>query len=341
MKHMLETMYIMTPESYLFHRNDNICISIGGEEKASVPVNQVGSIVFFGKNSVSTSLFSFCSKYDITMVFLDLYGRFYGRVCGPVSGNVLLRKKQYQAVDDEAFSCRLVRDILYGKIYNSKNVLMRHARTSKEAAKEENLYQGAATLSNIAKKLDECQTVDSMRGVEGAAATVYFSRFDDMLAGQNGFRFETRSRRPPLNEVNAVMSFVYTQLTHDMRSALETVGLDPAAGYLHSLRPGRPSLALDLMEELRAPLCDRFVLSLFNKGQLTQKDFEMDCDAVYLNEKGRRTVINGWRARKQEQIAHPFLKEKIPIGLIPYTQAMLFARVLRGDLDCYPPFVWR
>lgn len=341
MKHMLETMYIMTPDSYLFHRNDNICISIGGEEKASVPASQVASIVFFGKNSVSTSLLSFCSGLGITMVFLDQYGRFYGRVCGPVSGNVLLRKKQYQVIDDEAFSCRLVRDILYGKICNGKNVLMRHARTAKDAEREENLYQGAETLSNIAKKLEECQTVDSMRGVEGAAATAYFSRFDDMLFGQHGFRFETRSRRPPLNEVNAVMSFAYTMLTHDMRSALETVGLDPAAGFLHTLRPGRPSLALDMMEELRAPLCDRFVLSLFNKGQLSGKDFETDCDAVYLNEKGRRTALNGWRQRKQEQILHPFLKEKIPIGLIPYTQAMLFARVLRGDLDRYPPFVWR
>ncbi len=341
MKHMLETMYIMTPDSYLFHRNDNICISFGGDEKASVPVNRVESIVFFGKNSVSTSLLSFCSRYDITMVFLDMYGRFCSRVCGPVSGNVLLRKKQYQAMDDQTFSCRLVRNILYGKIYNGKNVLMRHARTSKESEKEENLYRGAEILSNIARRLDECQTVESMRGVEGAAATAYFSRFDDMLSRNHEFRFENRSRRPPQNEVNAVMSFVYTQLTHDMCSALETVGLDPAAGYLHMLRPGRPSLALDLMEELRAPLCDRFVLSLFNKGQLSEKDFETDCDAVYLNEKGRRTVINVWRARKQEQILHPFLKEKIPIGLIPYTQAMLFARVLRKDLDCYPPFVWR
>ena len=185
MKHMLETMYIMTPESYLFHRNDNICISIGGEEKASVPVNRVESIVFFGKNSVSTSLLSFCARYDITMVFLDMYGRFCGRVCGPVSGNVLLRKKQYLAIDDETFSCRLVRHILYGKIYNGKNVLMRHARTSKESEKEENLYRGAEILSNIARKLDECQTVDSMRGVEGAAATAYFSRFDDMLSANN------------------------------------------------------------------------------------------------------------------------------------------------------------
>lgn len=341
MKHMLETMYIMTQDSYLFHRNDNICISIGGEEKASVPVSQVESIVFFGKNSVSTSLLSFCSEHKVSMVFLDLYGRFYGRVCGPVSGNVLLRKKQYRAIDDEGFSCQLVKDILYGKICNSKNVLMRHARTSKDDEKEERFYQTAETLSNIAKKLDECSNIDSMRGVEGAAATAYFARFDDMLSEQNGFRFETRSRRPPQNEVNAVLSFVYTLLTHDMRSALETVGLDPAAGYLHTLRPGRPSLALDLLEELRAPLCDRFVVSLFNKGQLSDKDFETDCQAVYLNEKGRRTVVNGWRTRKQEQILHPFLKEKIQIGLIPYTQAMLFARVIRGDLDRYPPFVWR
>lgn len=341
MKHMLETMHIMTQDSYLFHRNDNICISIGGEEKASVPVSQVESIVFFGKNTVSTSLLSFCAEHKISVAFLDLYGRFYGRVCGPVSGNVLLRKKQYEAIDDEKFCCRLVRDILYGKICNSKNVLMRHARTSKDDEKEKNLYQAAEILSSIAKKLDECSNIDSMRGVEGAAATAYFAKFDDMLSGQNGFRFETRSRRPPLNEVNAVLSFVYTLLTHDMRSALETVGLDPAAGYLHTLRPGRPSLALDLLEELRAPLCDRFVLSLLNKGQLSDRDFETDYQAVYLNEKGRRTVVNGWRTRKQEQILHPFLKEKIPIGLIPYTQAMLFARVIRGDLDCYPPFVWR
>jgi CRISPR-associated protein Cas1 len=180
-----------------------------------------------------------------------------------------------------------------------------------------------------------------MRGIEGAAATAYFARFDQMLSSPNGFRFDTRSRRPPRNEVNAVLSFLYTMLSHDISSALETVGLDPAAGFLHTLRPGRSSLALDFIEELRAPLCDRLTLTLFNKGQLSNKDFDAESDAVYLNDRGRRTVLNQWRVRKKEEIQHPFLKEKISIGLIPYTQAMLFARVLRGDLDRYPPFIWR
>lgn len=181
-----------------------------------------------------------------------------------------------------------------------------------------------------------------MRGVEGAAATVYFARFDDMLNGNpGGFRFESRSRRPPRNEVNAALSFTYMLLTSLTQSAMETVGLDPAAGYLHTLRPGRASFALDLVEELRAPLCDRFVLSLFNKGQLSSVDFDRDEEAVLLNERGRRTLLSNWQRRKQEIILHPFLGEKVQIGMIPYVQSMLFARVLRGDLDEYPPFVWR
>ena len=341
MKHLMETLYILTPDSYLFHRNETICISIGGQEKAAIPVGQVDAIVFFGKNTLSTSLIGFCSQHHITMTFLDTNGRFYGNVCGPVSGNVLLRKKQYDSISDCEFSTELVRNMLYGKICNSKNVLMRHARNQKNEEAAKQFYQTAEILSKIARQLKDYMYIAAMRGLEGAAATAYFARFDDMLSSPNGFRFETRSRRPPRNEVNAVLSFIYTQLTHDVRSALETVGLDPAAGYLHTLRPGRPSFALDLMEELRAPLCDRFVLSLFNKGQLSERDFHTDIDAVYLNDRGRRTVLNAWRSRKQEKIQHPFLKEKIVIGLIPYTQAMLFARVLRGDLDCYPPFVWR
>ena len=341
MKHLLENVYVLTPESYVFHRNENICISIGGDEKASIPAKQVDSILFFGKNSFSTSLLGFCGKNNITIVFLDERGRFLSRVCGPVSGNVLLRRKQYRSLDDEEFTLRFVRDILYGKICNSKNVLMRHARNEKREEKAKELYSASEKISGMAKQLSDCSDVDSMRGIEGATATVYFSQFDTMLQTKNDFQFVSRSRRPPRNEVNAVLSFVYTQLTHEVRSALESVGLDPAAGYLHTLRPGRQSFALDMMEELRAPLCDRFVLSLMNKGQLNQKDFDYEGEAVYLNEKGRRIVLNGWRQRKQETIVHSFLKEKISIGLIPYTQAMLFARVLRGDLDRYPPFVWR
>ena len=180
-----------------------------------------------------------------------------------------------------------------------------------------------------------------MRGIEGAAASVYFSRFDALLSSPKGYRFEVRSRRPPMNEVNAVLSFVYTLLAHDARASIETVGLDPAAGYLHTLRPGRSSFALDLIEELRAPLCDRLVISMFNKNQFQEQDFTTDFGAVYLSDRGRRKVLEQWRSRKRESIQHPFLKEKISIGMIPYAQSMLFARVLRGDLDRYPPFVWR
>jgi len=341
MKQLLETIYILTPDSYVFHRNENICVLIGGEEKVSVPASRVEAIVFFGKNSLSTSLIWFCGTHNITVSFLNEYGRFYGRVCGPVSGNVLLRKKQYDSMNNLQFSNQFVQDILYGKILNSKNLLMRHARNCKDVDKEEKLRSGAVTLSELARRLSDCQDIDEMRGIEGAAATVYFQRFDDMLSGKNGFCFKNRTRRPPRNEVNAVLSFLYTQLTHDVRCALETTGLDPAAGFLHKLRPGRPSLALDMMEELREPLCDRLTIALFNRGQLSSSDFENKADAVYLNDKGRKKVLTAWRNRKTEVIQHPFLNEKIKIGLIVHVQAMLFARVLRGDLDQYPPFVWR
>ena len=341
MKKLLETLYITTPESYLFERNGNICISIGGTEKASVPISQVNSIVLFGKNTLSTAMLSFCSQNDVTITFLNQNGFFQGRVCGPVSGNVLLRKRQYESLKDADFTNRFVRDLLYCKIRNSKFILMRHARSTTKQADNHTIATAASNLSEIAQKLDDCIDIDSMRGIEGAAASVYFAQFDNLISSAKGYRFEVRSRRPPLNEVNAVLSFVYTLLSHDVCSSMETVGLDPAAGYLHALRPGRISFALDIMEELRAPLCDRLVISMFNKDQFQSQDFITDFGAVYLSERGRRKVIEQWRSRKRESIQHPFLKEKIPIGLIPYTQSMLFARVLRGDLDRYPPFVWR
>ena len=201
---------------------------------------------------------------------------------------------------------------------------------------------GIEQLSELARKLVHVDDVDAIRGIEGAAATQYFARFDIMIADNpNGFQFDVRSRRPPRNEVNAALSFAYMLLTREIQSGMETVGIDPVAGYLHTLRPGRASLALDFIEELRAPLCDRFVVSLFNRGQLSEKDFEKDEEAVMLNDRGRRTVIANWQKRKQEEINHPFLDDKVQIGMIPYVQAMLFVRVLRGDLDAYPPFIWR
>lgn len=339
MKKLLNTLYLLTPNSYLFCRNETIAVKVGGVEKNAVPAKDIEAIVCFGQMTVSTPLLEFCGKRGISVTFLSPQGHYCGRFYGPLSGNVLLRKKQYESINQVEFSNQLVRDILFGKIRNSKMVLLRAAR--KQSGDAVSLTQSVNQLSDLAAQLESCDCIDSMRGIEGAAATIYFSRFDAMLHSPAGFRFESRSRRPPRNEVNAVLSFVYTLLTREISSALETVGLDPAAGYLHTLRPGRPSFALDLIEELRAPLCDRFTLSLFNLGQLGEKDFNSDSEAVFLNDRGRRTVLTSWQKRKMETVQHPFLQEKIPVGMIPYAQAMLFARVIRGDLDRYPPFVWR
>ena len=339
MKKLLNTLYLLTPDSYLFCRNETIAVKIGGEEKTAVPAKDIEAIVCFGQMTVSTPLLEFCGERGISITFLSPHGHFYGRFYGPASGNVLLRKKQYESISQPEFVHQFVRDILLGKIRNSKTVLLRAARKNQETT--QSLTTATNQLSGLAAQLESCNCIDSMRGIEGAAATIYFSQFDFMVHSPAGFRFETRSRRPPKNEVNAVLSFVYMLLTREISSALETVGLDPAAGYLHTLRPGRPSFALDLIEELRSPLCDRFALSLLNLGQLGTKDFETDSEAVFLNDRGRRTVLGSWQKRKAETVQHPFLREKIPIGIIPYAQAMLFARVLRGDLDRYPPFVWR
>lgn len=342
MKKLLNTLYVLTPESYLFCRNENICIRIGEHEKLCVPALTIDAIVCFGKMTVSTPLLQYCAEHGISVTFVTETGRFMGRFYGSVSGNVLLRKRQYESLNEDTFRKQLVRSVLLAKLRNCKLVLIRAARSAKNEEVGQALTEGVAQLGQAVEKLLLCEDVDSMRGIEGAAATVYFSRLDNMLWGNpGGFRFESRSRRPPRNEVNAALSFTYMLLTSQIQSAMETVGLDPAAGYLHTLRPGRPSFALDLIEELRAPLCDRFVISLFNKGQLSASDFEKNEEAVYLNERGRRTLLSAWQRRKQEEIIHPFLGEKVQIGMIPYAQAMLFARVLRGDLDAYPPFVWR
>lgn len=342
MKKLLNTLYVLTPESYLFCRNENICIRVQDEEKLAVPALSIDSIVCFGKMTVSTPLLEFCGERGISVAFISPQGRFMGRFYGPVSGNVLLRKRQYESLGSEEFCVRFVKNLLLAKLRNSKLVLLRSARLCKSDSGKKDLTEGVEHLGAIAEELLTCETIDSMRGMEGAAASVYFSRFDWLISGNpGGFRFESRSRRPPRNEVNAALSFTYMLLTREIQSALETVGLDPAAGYLHSLRPGRPALALDILEELRAPLCDRFVASLFNRGQLSDKDFETGEEAVLLNDRGRRTLLAAWQKRKQEEVHHPFLDEKVQIGMIPYAQAMLFARVLRGDLDAYPPFVWR
>lgn len=338
MKQLQNTLYILTPDTYLFLENEAIGVKIGGEEKVRIPAHTIMSVYCFGNVTVSTPLIGFCGQRGISLVFLSQYGKFYGRIQGPVQGNILLRRRQFAAVDDMVFSKRLVRSILLGKLVNSKEFLMRVRRERKE--KEEVFTDSIQKITRIAEELRESPNVDSMRGLEGAAAAAYYSAFSAMLVSEE-MKFEGRNRRPPEDPVNALLSFLYTLLKNDVQSALEGVGLDPAAGFLHTMRPGKPALALDLMEELRAPLCDRLAVALINRGQITNKHFDQLVPPVYLGESGRKIVLKAWQERKKEQIQHPFLQEKISIGLIPHAQAMLLARVLRDELDEYPPFHWR
>lgn len=338
MKQLLNTLYILTPDTYLFLENEAIGVKIGGEEKVRVPAHTITSVYCFGNVTVSTPLIGFCGQKGISLVFLSEYGKFYGRIQGPTQGNILLRRRQFAALDDMVFSKRLVRSILLGKLINSREFLLRARRERK--GNEEVLTEALHKITGIAAELRESPNIDSMRGLEGAAAAAYYSAFSSMLVSER-MTFEGRNRRPPEDPVNALLSFLYTLLKNDMQSALEGVGLDPAAGFLHTLRPGRPALALDFMEELRVPICDRLAVALINRGQITEKHFDQLTPPVLLGENGRKIVLKAWQERKKEQIVHPFLREKIPIGLIPHTQAMLLARVLRDELDEYPPFHWR
>ena len=340
MRQLKNTLYITTEDSYLFWENECIAVKVGGVEKVRIPAISIESIVCFGNTSVSTPLIRFCGERGIGLTFLSENGRFYGRINGPVSGNVLLRQRQFLSCSDPLFSARMASHFLCGKLLNEKNMLMRAARETNDGEREKKLKDKALEIAGLSKDLKEPLSTAAMRGIEGAAAAAYFSCFDMMLKTKE-MRFEERSRRPPKNEVNAVLSFLYMLLKNDVQSALEAVGLDPACGYLHTLRPGRPALALDIMEELRAPLCDRMALALFNRGQLDKKDFDLELGQCLIEEKARKLLISSWQNRKKETVQHPFIKEKIEIGLIPFVQAQLLARVLRGDLDEYPPFIWR
>lgn len=338
MKHIKNTLYILAPDTYLCLQNENILVKVGGEEKIRVPALGLEAVYCFGNVTVSTPLIAFCGERGISLCFFSEYGRFYGRIQGPVQGNVLLRRMQYAAMEDPLCKTRLAKNILLGKLTASKTFLQRMRREHPGCADAADA--AIRQIADIAVSAKEAVTVDSLRGLEGAAASAYFGVMPALI-GNSELIFSGRNRRPPEDPVNALLSFLYSLLKNDVQSALEGVGLDPAVGYLHALRPGRPALALDLMEELRAPLCDRMALALINRGQINLKSFTQTTAPVYLNESGRKTVISAWQQRKQETIRHPFLDETIPIGLIAHTQAMLFARVLRGELDEYPPFFWR
>lgn len=342
MKKLLNVLYVLTEGSYLSKQGETICVHVGGEEKVRVPGHTIESIVCLGNTTVSSPLLAYCGERGIGLSFLNCYGKFYARLEGPVRGNVLLRRAQYLMAEDEVETSKLAYWFVAAKIANQRNVLQRAARESNEEDSKEALSKASDDLANIAKKLDVSLGVDSLRGLEGSAAATYFGVFDYMIkVNKEDFFFKERTRRPPLDNVNALLSFYYALLLHDTRSALESVGLDPAAGFLHAFRPGRPSLALDMMEELRSPLCDRLTLTLINRKQLQKNDFEDNITSVRLTEDAKKTILVEWQKRKNEEITHPYLNEKIPIGLIPHIQAQLLARFLRGDLDEYPPFYWK
>jgi CRISPR-associated protein Cas1 len=344
MKNLLNTLYVTTEGAALAKDGENLVVSIEGAERLRVPFHMLASVVTFGAILITPPLIGACAAAGISLVLLDRAGRFQARLEGPVSGNVLLRRAQYRATDTPE---TIVRGFVSGKIANQRAVLTRAVRDHGDRWEDgvRNEIEGVVDrLGRLTRAAALAPArLDELRGMEGEAARLYFSVFGRLLRTEDPeIRFEGRSRRPPLDAVNALLSFLYTLLVHDCRSALEGVGLDPAVGFLHRDRPGRPSLALDLMEELRPVLADRLALALVNRRQLRARDFEFrDGGAVMLADEGRKTVLAAWVERKKEERRHPFLDESAPYGLVPHLQAQLLARHLRGDLDGYPPWLWK
>lgn len=343
MKKLLNTLYITTPDRYLSLDGENVVISADRKEIARVPLHNLERIMAFGCSGASPALMGKCVTESRELVFMSRNGKFLARAEGEVNGNVLLRRTQYRIADAPEKSLGIARNMIAAKLYNSKWTLERTVRDHGMRIDAELFKSKSAYLQEAIEKAIHAADADALRGIEGEAASVYFSVFDDMILQQKeDFRFTGRNRRPPLDRVNALLSFAYALCTGMCTSALEAVGLDPYVGFLHTDRPGRRSLALDLVEEFRAQMCDRFVLTLINKKIAEAKHFDVREDgAVLLNEDGRRAFIGAWQKRKDDELRHPFLDEKVQWGMLPYVQALLLARYLRGDLDAYPPFLWK
>ena len=343
MRKLLNTLFVTSPDSYLSRDGENLLVLIDGKEKLRLPIHTLEGVVCFGYSGASPALMSLCAKKGVGLSFHNEYGKFLARVSGEVQGNVLLRKKQYKVSENEEESIKIARNCIQAKVLNCKSVLQRAIRDHSDVINISNIEEVTVHLSNSLNQTEKVNFIDSLRGVEGDAAKCYFSVFDELILKQKeDFYMKSRNKRPPTDFVNALLSFFYTLLAHDVQSALETVGLDPYVGFLHQIRPGRPSLALDLMEELRPVLADRMALSLINRQQIKKKGFSIkENGAVLMDDETRKEVLQSWHKRKQEEIIHPFLQEKIQLGLLPYAQAMLLARHLRGDLDGYPAFIWK
>ncbi len=340
---MLNTLFVTQPDVYLSLDGDNIVLLKEKEKLGRLPLHNLEGIVSFGYTGASPALMGYCAERNISIVFLTKNGRFITRVIGKSKGNVILRKKQYFLSEDENASTQISRNFIIGKIYNNKWILERMTRNYPLRIDVEKFKETSKQLSSILEELRKCKDLESLRGWEGQAAITYNKVLDAMILQQKEeFSFRVRSRRPPLDNVNAMLSFAYTLLANDTAAALESVGLDAYVGFMHQDRPGRASLALDMMEELRGVLADKFVLSLINRKEITKDSFiKKENGAVIMIDEARKKFLKAWQLKKQEKITHPFLGEKIAWGLVPYAQSLLLARYLRGDLDEYPPFLWK
>lgn len=343
MRKLMNILYVTSPDAYLSLDGENVVVLMEEKEKIRIPLHNLEGIVSFGYTGASPAFMGQCAKRNIALSFLTQNGRFLARVIGESKGNVVLRREQYRIADQTERRLIIARNCIIGKVYNSRNVINRAIRDHRERIDEEKFQLVSGQLKESLQLIRHALSLEELRGYEGEAAARYFSVMDSLILQQKSdFYFHNRNKRPPLDNVNAMLSFVYTLLAHDVAAALETVGLDSYVGFLHTDRPGRVSLALDMMEELRSVFADRFVISLVNKRIINGNGFEkQENGAVIMKDDTRREILRNWQERKQDKIKHPFLDETMEWGLVPYAQAMLLARYIRGDIDGYPPFLWK
>ena len=343
MKKLLNTLYVTSEDAYLSLDGENVVVNRNQKAVARYPLHTLSGIISFSYAGASPALMGACAHRDVNLAFCSPRGRFLARACGESNGNVLLRRTQYRVADDPSQSCRLARTMIFGKLYNSRWSLERTCRDHPQRTDVDKLKMTSGQLKELLPQVLVVQEMDTLRGLEGVGASLYFGCMNDLILNRKElFAFFGRNRRPPTDPCNALLSFAYALLTNDCASALECVGLDSYVGFMHRDRPGRKSLALDLMEELRPCFADRFVISAINHGMFKEHDFEyQENGAVFLTDDARKNFLRAWQERKREEIRHPYLEEKVQWGMVPHVQALLLARYLREDLEEYPPFLWK
>lgn len=342
MRKLLNVLYVTTPSSYLSRDGENLVVRSDDKEDFRIPIHNLEGVVTFGYAGASPGAMQLCTENGVSLTFLNEYGGFVARVQGRQTGNVLLRRTQYRMSDGD-IGVDVAKRMIFGKIANCRAVLHRALRDHGKSIDSDSISQELVNMKADLRRVLRATQLDELRGIEGDSARRYFNRLNDLILVEgHSFDMKGRTRRPPRDRMNALLSFMYTLLRSEVQSSLETVGLDPYVGFLHRDRPGRPSLALDVMEELRPYLADRLVLSMVNRRQITSNDFILkESGAVMFKPDAKKQVISAWHARKQEEITHPILREKFKIGLLPYAQAQLLARYIRGDLESYTPFLWK